>query len=97
MSGQLTSRGWAGKASAGLVLGFMLALGLCGLFATFGPGDLSYMSTQGQVTMWLMSPLWAGVLSLCFLFRTGLRAWVGLGLANLLVWAPLVVAGAVNL
>ena len=89
MSAQLTSANWFGKAAAGLVLGFTLSLGLCGLFARFGPGDVSFMSGQGQVTMWLMSPLWAGFLSFCFLFRSVARAWLGLGLANLVAWAPL--------
>ena len=89
MTGQLTSRDWFGKVSAGLLLGFVLSLGLCGWFAAFGPGSISFMSAQGQVTMWLMSPLWVGILSFCFLFRSGPVAWVWLSLANLGVWGLL--------
>lgn len=83
----LSSSNWFGKASAGLLLGFTLALGLCGVFARFGPGDIGFYSAQGQFTMWLMSPLWAIVLSFCFLFRSGWQAWSWLALGNLVVWA----------
>lgn len=89
MNAKLTSRDWFGKATAGLILGFLLSLGLCGLFARFGPGAINFMSAQGQVTMWLMSPLWCGILSFCFLFGSGLRAWAWLGAANIAAWAPL--------
>ncbi len=89
MTARLTSRDWFGKASAGLILGFTLALGLCGLFARFGPGAVNFMSAQGQVTMWMMSPLWAGAVSFCFLFRSGPRAWAWFAALNGLVWAPL--------
>jgi hypothetical protein len=92
VSHQLTSRDWLGKASAGTLLGFVLALGLCGWFARFGPGAISFMSAQGQVTMWLMAPLWVGILSFCFLFRSGPRAWGWLAVANLFVWSALLAA-----
>lgn len=85
----LSSRNWFGKASAGLIMGFVLALGLTGAFAWFGPGEVGYFSAQSQVTMWMMGPLWAGILSFCFLFRTGLRAWLWLGGASALVWGIL--------
>ena len=86
---QLSSRNWLSKASAGLVLGFSLALGLCGAFVSFGPGETGFSAT-GQFTMWLMAPLWASILSFCFLFRNGVRAWCWLGGLNLIVWALLV-------
>ncbi|MYL99391.1 hypothetical protein GR702_16605 [Novosphingobium sp. FGD1] len=86
---QLTSRNWLGKASAGLILGFVLALGLSGLLAwSIGVSD-TFFSTKGQLAMWSISPVWCTVLSLCFLFRSGLRAWIGLGLASAVVWAAL--------
>lgn len=44
------------------------------------------MSAHGQIAMWAMAPLWSGILSSCFLFRTGLRAWSWLLLANLVLW-----------
>ena len=90
---QLSSRDWFGKASAGLVLGFLLALAAGGLFKMLvGVGD-AFFSTKGQIAMWLMSPVWALTLSFCFLFRTGLRAWVGLAIANVILWLPLFVFG----
>lgn len=87
--GDLTSRNWFGKAAAGTVLGFMLALGLTGIFAWFGPGEVGFFSVEAQFTMWMMSPIWALILSFCFLFRTGLSAWIWLGAANLVVWGLL--------
>ena len=92
----LSRKNWIGTASAGVILGFVLALGLCGAFARFGPGAIGFFSAQGQVTMWLMAPLWAGILSFCFLFQTGLRAWGWLGLANLCVWGLLYAVGFVG-
>ena len=86
---KLTSRDWFPKAAAGLILGFTLAIGLCGLFAWFGPGGHWGGTGKTQLTMWLVAPLWCGVLSFVFLFRSGLRAWLGLGAANLLVFGLL--------
>ncbi|WP_404478981.1 hypothetical protein [Novosphingobium sp. BL-52-GroH] len=94
MSGaQLTSRDWLGKASAGLILGFLLALGISGLLAWWIGVSDSYFSTKGQLAMWSMSPVWCLVLSLCFLFRSGLRAWGVLGLASAGVWTALYATG----
>jgi hypothetical protein len=36
--------------------------------------------------MWLAVLVWLGVMGSCFLFRSGLRAWVVLGGAAMLVW-----------
>lgn len=94
---KLHSGNWLGKASAGVILGFALALGLSGVFARFGPGEIGFFSGQAQFTMWIMGPLWAGVLSFCFLFHSGARAWLWLGAANAvawgLAWAPYAVTG----
>ena len=93
----LTSRDWFGKAAAGLILGLTLALGVSGLLPRLGVGSISYMKTSGQFMMWLMSPIWAGVLSFVFLFRSGARAWLWLGLANLAVWGALLLLGGLSL
>jgi len=85
----LTSRDWLPKASAGLVLGLALAVAISGLFAWFGPGGLYDGAGKTQVNMWLISPVWCGVLSLCFLFRNGRAAWIWLGAATLLAFALL--------
>lgn len=88
MSGaQLTSRNWFGKASAGFILGFGLALGLGSIFLELTASGNPLFNAQGQVAMWLISPIWTGVLGFCFLFGTGMRAWGWLACANLLVWA----------
>lgn len=84
---EITSRGWFGKASAALVLGFTLALALTCTFRTlFSAGD-PFFNAQGQIAMWLMAPAWGATLSLCFLFRSGLRAWGWLAGMNALAWA----------
>lgn len=90
---QLSSRDWLGKVTAGLILGFSLALGISGLLAwAIGVGD-TFFSTRGQLTMWVIAPIWCAVLSFCFLFRSGLRAWAMLGLATAAVWAALFATG----
>lgn len=90
---ELTSRDWFGKASAGLVLGLAIALGFSGvLFHALGIGE-SYFSLPGQFTMWVMAPVWAIILSLCFLFGSGLRAWLWLGAVSAAIWAILFLMG----
>lgn len=88
---RLQSRHWFGKASAGLILGFGLALAGSGLFAWLGPEGIDAGGGKIQFNMWLIAPLWAGVLSFVFLFRDGVRAWAWLALANAiafgLLWA----------
>lgn len=75
---------WLSKTLAGLLLGYWLALGLASLVALMGPGELAD-PYKAQFVMWLMAPVWLLVLSLVYLFPTGLRAWFWLGLACLLV------------
>ena len=83
MSREISNRGWPGKVSAGVICGFLLALGAAGTFKfAAGVGD-TFFSTRGQFAMWLMAPVWAGVLSGCFLFPSGRSAWGWLGLAGL--------------
>lgn len=93
MNTSLSSRDWLGKVSAAVVLGFALSLGLSGLLSwAIGVGD-TYFSTKGQLTMWVMSPIWCAILSSCFLFRSGARAWGMLGAATLIVWIALFATG----
>ncbi|MGF7156257.1 hypothetical protein [Novosphingobium gossypii] len=93
MSRPLTSREWFGKTSAALVLGFTLALALSGLFRwATGYGD-AYYSSKGQLGMWVMALTWPLILSFVFLFRSSLRAWLWLALANLAAWVPLLALG----
>ncbi len=84
--GDLASRDWFGKSSAAVVLGFTLAIALTCTFAVlFSDGD-SYLMAQGQLAMWLISPIWCLILGFCFLFRSGPQAWARLGAANLVAW-----------
>mgnify|MGYP001168456324 FL=1 len=78
----LGSRDWFGKATAGVILGFGLALASSGLFAWFGPGGILAGTGKTQLNMWLISPVWLTVLGLCFMFPSGRSAWGWLGLAN---------------
>ena len=86
---EYSSRNWLGKASAGLLLGLVLALALSALFAILGPGGLHGGGGKLQFTMWLVSPLWVLILGFCFLFRSGRAAWGWLGLASALALALL--------
>ena len=60
-----------------------------GLFAWLSPGGIAADPGKVQFNMWLVAPLWAGVLSFVYLFRDSRRAWLWLGLANLLAFALL--------
>ncbi len=84
---EYSSRNWLGKASAGTILGFALALGLSGLFAIVGPGGLHGGGGKLQFTMWMVSPIWVLILGFCFFFRSGWQAWLWLGGANLIIYA----------
>jgi len=96
MKRELTSRDWFGKVSAGLVLGFLLALGAGGLFKVLvGAGD-TFFSTKGQIAMWLMAPVWSLVVAFCFMFRSTARAWLWLALANVVAWGALFLLGGIS-
>ncbi len=77
---------WLAKSLAGVVLGLLLALGCSGIFALLNTNMEG--SIKVQLTMWLVVPIWLAVLSGCYGFRDGWRAWLWLTLANLLVWLP---------
>ncbi|MCA0175537.1 MAG: hypothetical protein LCH73_04490 [Proteobacteria bacterium] len=77
---RLQSAHWLGKTSAAVLLGPVIALGLSGLFAWLGPGGMPGGDGKLQFTMWLVAPIWVAVLCAVHLFRSGWRAWLGLGL-----------------
>lgn len=79
---------WWTKTLAGLVLGFSLALALCGLFAWVGPGGIA-APQKVQFVMWIMAPLWMLTFSLVYLFRSGTQALRWLLTANLIAYALL--------
>jgi hypothetical protein len=78
---------WLSKTLAGGLLGFTLAIGCAGLFNWLAGG--MPLGIRGQLAMWLTAPVWLGVLSGVYFFRSGKRAWAWLGGANLLVFGLL--------
>lgn len=76
---------WLSKTLAGVLLGLLLAFGASGLLSLLLlPLALP---TRGQLVMWSVAPVWLLVCSSVYFFRSGLRAWLGLGAATLLVYA----------
>jgi len=80
---------WIGKTSAGVILGFCLAISLAGTLAWLGPGGLD-AKNKFQFILWIVPPIWLGVAAFCYFFRTGLQAWLWLGSANLLAYGMMV-------
>ena len=62
---------------------------MSGLFAWLSPGGIAADQGKVQFNMWLVAPVWAGVLSFVFLFRNSARAWWWLGLANAIAFGLL--------
>jgi hypothetical protein len=79
---------WWSKTFAGAVLGAALALALAGLFAWAGPGGINARE-KAQFVMWIMAPLWMAVFSTVYLFRSGRRAVLWLGGANVVAFSLL--------
>jgi len=75
---------WLSKTLAGTLLGFTLAVGCSGLFSWLA-SDMP-LSIRGQLAMWMTAPIWMGVLSGVYFFRSGKCAWAWLAGANLLVF-----------
>ncbi|WP_440224284.1 hypothetical protein ACQQ2N_03465 [Dokdonella sp. MW10] len=74
---------WA-KSLAAALLGLPLTAGIIGFVVLLGPGRLETITLP-----WLLMsfPVWIGVMSLAFVFRTGLRAWLWLGGATFACYA----------
>lgn len=71
---------WARSLAAAL-LGLPLTVGIIGLLVLLWPGELT------RITMpWLLMafPMWIGAMSLAFVAKTGLRAWLWMGGGTLL-------------
>jgi len=83
----LSSLNWFPKASAGLVLGLTLSFALMGILGLLAHADGQPRAVGSQFLMWLVVPVWTGILGTCFLFRSGWRAGVMLGGANAVLWA----------
>lgn len=85
------SRDWLSKSLAGVIGGFGLGIAASGLLACLTPGALDEQN-KFQVAMWLVPPVWIGVMSGVFMFQSGRRAWAWLGGANALGFALLALA-----
>ena len=86
---------WVSKTLAGLVLGLCLALIASALLMTQLRG--MPLAVGGQLAMWLVPPVWLGVLSGVYFFRSGLHAWawlLGANAAGLSLWWLLRQGGA---
>ncbi len=87
---RLQSRHWLGKTTAGAFFGLAIALILTSAFTLLvQPADPEAMSGKAQFVMWMVAPIWAGILSLVFLFRDGKRAWLWLGVATAVAYVLL--------
>lgn len=80
-------RDWLVKTLAGALLGLMFAFACSALLAKALAG--LPMGIRGQLVMWFVPPVWLGVFSGVYFFRSGLRVWAWLGAANLLVFGLL--------
>ncbi len=77
---------WISKTFAGVALGMALSVGASGLLVLALTAAGVPSSLRNQLAMWSVMPVWMTVLGGCFLFRSGLRAWLWLGGATALVW-----------
>lgn len=71
---------WLSKTLAGLLLGLSLAFIAAGILMALLRGVP--IAVSGQLAMWLVPPVWLGVLSFVYFFSSGLRAWSWLLAAN---------------
>lgn len=85
-------RDWISKSLAGALLGFALALGASAALAALTASIP--LASRSQLAMWLVPPVWLGVLSTVYFFASGLRAWICLGAACMALYGALFLAGA---
>jgi hypothetical protein len=83
-------RDWVSKTLAGTLLGLSLAFACSAVFAHLAAGLAPPL--RAQLAMWMVIPVWLTVLSCVYLFRSGKRAWLWLGLVNIAVAGVLAVA-----
>ncbi|WP_428312310.1 hypothetical protein [Hydrocarboniphaga sp.] len=69
-----------GQTTAGVLLGLSLSTGIGGLYALLAPPSFDAALITGVL---LVMPLWIAIMLLSFRIRSGVRAWMLLGLANL--------------
>jgi len=79
---------WWVKTLCGILMGLPLALGLAGLVAYWGPGDV-VVDDKTQLVMWLITPIWLTCLSFVYLSISRKRLFTGYAGVNLLVFGLL--------
>lgn len=85
-------RDWVSRSLGGTLLGFTFALGCSGLLTLALALIGIPLATRAQLAMWLVAPVWLAVLGSCFMFASGARTWLWLGLANLVVFGAYFIA-----
>ncbi|MBU1438192.1 MAG: hypothetical protein KJ930_05565 [Gammaproteobacteria bacterium] len=77
---------WLGKTLAAVFPGLAFAFVCVGFYAWYGPGDI-HSGNKTQFHMWLFTPIWLGVLSVVYLFKSARQAWLTLGSITVLLYA----------
>ncbi|WNO11464.1 hypothetical protein [Teredinibacter sp. KSP-S5-2] len=67
------------------ILGYPLAVGISGLFALFGPGEITH-DIKSQLVMWMITPLWLLPLSLVFFAQSIVRTLAIILSLNIIVY-----------
>lgn len=77
------------KTFAGILLGFPLCMAIVGLAVYLWPG-----ASEAVLIPWLVGffPLWTVVMAATYMFRSGVRAWAWLAIANVGAFAALFLA-----
>ncbi|MDE7546976.1 hypothetical protein PY793_03090 [Acetobacter fabarum] len=83
----LTNRQWLAKLVAAIVPGMMFSFGCMAVVGLLCHATGEARTVSSQFLMWLVVLVWLCVMGSCFLFRSGLCAWVVLGGAATVVWA----------
>ncbi|HTU63203.1 MAG TPA: hypothetical protein VMF89_32305 [Polyangiales bacterium] len=86
----MIQRDWVSKTLAGALLGLTLAFACSAVFAHLAAGLAPPL--RAQLAMWLVMPVWLTVFSCVYLFRSGKRAWLWLGIVNIAVAGILAIA-----
>jgi hypothetical protein len=83
----LTIQHWRGQLSAGVIAGAFLSTAILAVTGTLCGANASPMAISSQALMWLTAFVWTLCICSCFLFASGLRAWLILSGSALILWA----------
>lgn len=77
------------KTFAGILLGLPLSILLISLTIWLWPGSSEAVTLP---VMMAFFPAWIGIMAATYMFRSGIRAWAWLALANVVAYAALLLA-----